>query len=108
MRKNRRREKKRRGSAFDPQNGTVEHRKLGVWDLYIERDPTLSYFPTSWRMEEFAGLLNDIPYLWRTIRDVGAVTWPLLLLYVVITLISSLVPALKLWCVECICCTSFA
>ncbi|KAI0288518.1 HlyB/MsbA family ABC transporter [Russula brevipes] len=101
MRKNRRREKKRRGSAFDPQNDAlVEHRKLGIWDLYIERDPTLSYFPTSWRMEEFAGLLNDMPYLWRTIRDVGAVTWPLLSLYVVMTLISSLVPALKLWCVQ--------
>ena len=88
-------------AAFDPQNRTlVEHRQFGVWDLYVERDTKLSYIPTSWRIEKYAGLLNDLPYLWRTVRDVGAVAWPLLVLYVVITLMKSLVPALNLWYVE--------
>ncbi|KAH9993933.1 HlyB/MsbA family ABC transporter [Russula vinacea] len=73
------------------------HHQFGVWDYYIERNPKLSYFPTSWRIEEYARLLNDLPYLWRTIWDVGVVAWPLLCLYVAIALIKSLVPALSLW-----------
>jgi hypothetical protein len=94
--------KKGKRAAFDPQNRTlVEHRQFGIWDLYIERrDPKLSYFPSSWGVEQYAGLLNDLPYLWRTVRDVGAVAWPLLVLYVAITLMTSLVPALNLWYVE--------
>lgn len=101
MKRNRRRSKKGRGGTFDPQNETlVEHRKLGVWDLYIERDPKLSFFPTSWKIGEYVGMWNDLPYLWRTIRDVGFVAWPLLLLYVAITVTSSLIPALNLWCVS--------
>jgi hypothetical protein len=101
MKKNRRRPKRRNGSTFDPQDQSlVEHRKLGVWDLYVERDPNLSYFPTSWRIEKYTGLLNDLPYLSRTIRDVGAVAWPLLFLYVATTLVKSLSPALNLWYVD--------
>ncbi|KAI9507419.1 HlyB/MsbA family ABC transporter [Russula earlei] len=92
------RSKKGKGANFVPQNGAlVEHRKVGVWDLYVERDAVLSYFPTSWRIEEYAELLNDIPYLWRTLRDVATLAWPLLLLYVALTLMISLVPALNLW-----------
>jgi hypothetical protein len=98
MRKNRRRSRRGRSSTFDPQDETlVEHRKLGVWDLYVERDPKLSYFPTSWGVEEYMGLSNDLPYLWRTIRDVGSVAWSLLFLYVAFTLIKSLVPAVNIW-----------
>ena len=104
MRKNRRRSRRGRASTFDPQDETlVEHRKLGVWDLYVERDPKLSYFPSSWRIEEYMGLLNDLPYLWRTIRDVGTVAGPLLFLYVAFTLVKSLIPALNLWYVRRIC-----
>ena len=104
MRKSRRYSKKRKGVAFDQQNQTpVEHHQFGVWDLYIERDPKLSYFPKSWRIGEYSGLLNDLPYLWRTVCDLRAVTWPLLFLFVVIALVQSLIPALSLWCVDCTC-----
>jgi hypothetical protein len=104
MSKGRRYSNKGKAVAFDPQNEThVEHRQFGVWDLYVERDPKLSYLPTSWRIEEYSRLLNDLPYLWRTVRDVGAVAWPLLLLYVAVTLMKSLVPALSLWYVDCTC-----
>jgi hypothetical protein len=101
MKKDRHRSRKGKGGAFDPQNETlVEHRKLGVWDLYKERDPKLSLFPTSWKIEEYVGMWNDLPYLWRTICDVSTVAWPLLLLYIAIMATSSLVPALDLWCVS--------
>src|SRR5258708_17162865 len=101
MKQDRRYSKKGKGAAFNPQNRTlVEHRQFGVWDLYVDRDSKLSYFPTLWRIEQYAGFLNDMPYLWRTVCDVGPVAWPLLVLYVAISLIKSLVPALNLWYVE--------
>jgi hypothetical protein len=101
MRKGSRHSEKGKRAAYDPQNRTlVEHRQFGVWDLYIERDAKLSYIPTSWRVEKYAELLNDLPYLWRTVRDVGTVAWPLLVLYVALTLMQSLVPAINLWYVE--------
>jgi hypothetical protein len=63
------------GVAFEPRDGKViEYRKLGVWDLYIERDKLLSYFPTSWKIDVYAGMWNDIPYLWGTICDTGMCT----------------------------------
>ena len=104
MRKGRRYSKKQKGVALDPQNRTpCEHHQFGVWDLYVERNTKLSYSLTSWRIEEYSRLLNDLPYLWRAVCEVGEVAWPLLLLYVVVTFMKSLVPALSLWCVDCTC-----
>ena len=75
----------------------VEHIKMGVWDLYIMRTRLSGYLPTSWKTDEYAQMWKDLPYLWRTLRDMSTVAWPLLLLYLVITLVNSLVPALSLW-----------
>lgn len=87
--------------VFDPDNRkAIEHRKLGVWDLYVERDKLLSYFPTSWKIESYVGMRNDIPYLCRALRDMRAIAWPLLSLYLVLTLVKSLLPALSLWRVD--------
>ncbi|KAI0250331.1 hypothetical protein BJV78DRAFT_1219985 [Lactifluus subvellereus] len=81
--------------VFDPHDRkTVQHRKIGVWDLYVERDKLLSYFPTSWKIETYVGMWNDVPYLCRAIRDMCTIAWPLLLLYLVLTLAKSLLPAL--------------
>ncbi len=101
MKKNHRRSRKGKGDTFDPQDeALVEHRQLGVWDLYTERYPKLSRFPTLWKVEVYAGMWNDLPYLWRTIHDVCTIAWPLLLLYVAIMAMTSLVPALNLWYVS--------
>ena len=87
-------------SEFDPLNKShFEHIKLGVWDLYIKRTRLSRYLPTSRKIEEYARIWKDLPYLWRTIHDMSTVAWPLLLLYLVITLVKSLIPALSLWCV---------
>ena len=91
---------KKRGVFDVHDRTTVEHCKLGVWDLYVERDKLLSYFPTSWKIETYVGMWNDIPYLCRAIRDMCTVAWPLLSLYLVLTLARSLLPALSLWCVN--------
>lgn len=86
------------GSGFDPLNESlVEHIQLGVWDVYIMRTRLLRYLPTSWKFEEYARIWGDVPYLWRALRDMSTVAWPLLSLYLVITLATSLIPALSLW-----------
>ena len=82
---------------LDP--GLFEHTKLGVWDLYVQRTRLLRYLPTPRRMEEYAQIWKDVPYLRRTLREMSTVAWPLLSLYLVITLASALIPALSLWCV---------
>jgi hypothetical protein len=87
--------------AFEPKKGkVVEHTKYGVWDLYQERDRSLSYLPTSLNIEGYREMWNDLPYLWKTIRDLSSVAWPTLSLYLVLTLARSLLPALTLWCVR--------
>ncbi|KAH9079233.1 HlyB/MsbA family ABC transporter [Lactarius deliciosus] len=87
------------GSGFDPLNESfVENIKMGtVWDVYIVRTRLSQYLPTSWKIEEYARIRKDVPYLWRTLRDMSTVAGPLLLLYLVITLAKSLLPALSLW-----------
>ena len=89
------------GTGFDPLNESlVEHIKLGVWDVYIMRTRLSKYLPTSWKIEEYARIWEDVPYLWKTLCDMSTVAGPLLLLYLVITLAKSLIPALSLWCVR--------
>ncbi|KAI9446635.1 HlyB/MsbA family ABC transporter [Lactarius indigo] len=87
------------GSGFDPLNESfVENIKMGaVWDVYVVRTRLSRYLPTSWKIEEYTRIWEDIPYLWMTLCDMSTVAGPLLLLYVVITLAKSLIPALSLW-----------
>jgi hypothetical protein len=80
-----------------PDGSYVEHIKLGVWDLYIMRTRLSRYLPTSWKIDEYRQVCKDLPYLWTTMRDMSTVALPLLLLYLVITLVKSLIPALSLW-----------
>ena len=75
-----------------------EHINLGVWDLYVKRTRFLQYLPTSRKIEEYAQIWKDIQYLWRTLREMSTVALPLLSLYMVITVVEALIPALSLWC----------
>ena len=87
-------------SELDPLNESLfEHVNLGVWDLYIMRTRLSRYLPTSRKIEEYARIWKDVPYLWRTLRDISTVARLPLLRYLGITLANSLIPALSLWCV---------
>ena len=87
--------------TFEPRKGKVlKHIKVGVWDLYVERDKFLSYLPTSWKIDAYTEMWNDLPYLWKAIRDLASVAWPMLSLYLVLAFARSLLPALTLWCVR--------
>ncbi|KAH8996469.1 HlyB/MsbA family ABC transporter [Lactarius hatsudake] len=86
------------GSELDPLNKTVfKHVNLGVWDLYVMRTRLSRYLPTSWKIEEYVRIWKDVPYLVRTLRDVGTVARSLLLLYLGIAIAISLTPAVRLW-----------
>ncbi|KAI9437631.1 HlyB/MsbA family ABC transporter [Lactarius indigo] len=86
------------GSELDPTDKSLfKHVNLGVWDLYIMRTRLSRYLPTSWKIEEYARIWKDVPYLWRTLRDISTVARPLLLLYLGITIAKSLTPAVRLW-----------
>ncbi|KAH9054293.1 HlyB/MsbA family ABC transporter [Lactarius vividus] len=86
------------GGELDPMDKSVfKHVNLGVWDLYIMRTRLSRYFPVSWKIEEYVHIWKDIPYLWRTLRDMDTVARPLLLLYLGITIAKSLTPAVRLW-----------
>ncbi|KAI0056772.1 P-loop containing nucleoside triphosphate hydrolase protein [Artomyces pyxidatus] len=90
--------RRRTKGIFDPNDLLhTKHHRLGVWDLYVQYEPKLSWIPSSWKVEAYAEIINDLPYLWRTIRDVGRTCWHLLIVYVVLLIGSSLLPALSLW-----------
>ncbi|KAI0321903.1 HlyB/MsbA family ABC transporter [Amylostereum chailletii] len=94
----RRRRQNRNKGSFDPNDAAnIQHHSIGVWDLYVQRDPKLSWIPQSWKVEEYAELLNDAPYLWRTVQDISPTCWQPLVLYGLLTLALSLIPALSLW-----------
>lgn len=88
-----------RKGNFDPNDSkNVEHHQIGVWDLYVQKEPKLRYVPGAPMLEEWGQMLQDMPYLWRTIQDVGkADCWSLLILYGFIILGQSLMPAVTLW-----------
>ena len=81
-----------------PDLNRFEHIQLGVWDLYIMRTQLLRYLPTPWKIEEYAQIWNDIPYLRRAVLDMS-IAWLHLSAYLIVTLARSLVPALSLWSV---------
>ncbi|TFY73558.1 hypothetical protein EWM64_g10454, partial [Hericium alpestre] len=88
-------------STFDPKDAErVEHHRIGVWDLYVQHEEKLlSYVPSAWRdrLEEYGSILNDMPYLWRTVKDISKTCWHFLVVYATITVIIALLPALTLW-----------
>lgn len=88
-----------RKGTFDPTDTkNVEHHQIGVWDLYVQKEPKLQYVPGAPVLEEWGQMLQDLPYLWRTIQDVGrANCWTLLIVYGFIILGQSLMPAVTLW-----------
>lgn len=86
--------------TFDPDDAKrVKHTRLGVWDLYEEIHPEFQRIPGSSKLEQYSEVVRSFPYVWRMIKDVGSLKncWFLLAAYLVITVVSSLIPAVALW-----------
>lgn len=86
--------------AFDIKDEIkVKRTQLGVWDLYEERHPTKSRLPGSSKAELGLEMIHTLPYVWRMIVDIGSIKkcWSMLFLYLLLTILGSLVPAATLW-----------
>ena len=89
-----------RKGVFNPEDETkVKHTKLGIWDLYEEKEPELANIPGSSRLERFLALKQNLPYLWMMLRDIGSIRscWMLLVYYGILIFIGSLIPAVSIW-----------
>ncbi|KAL4265122.1 Type 1 protein exporter [Pleurotus pulmonarius] len=102
MRRSRQKANKRtkRKGTFDPEHPTnIKHTRLGVWDLYDEVAPELVSVPGSSSLETYMEMVNNLPYVWRMLKDI--VTIPscltLLVLYLILEFAVALVPAVSLW-----------
>lgn len=95
-----------RKGVFNPEdNVRVKHTRIGVWDLYEEKEPELANVPASSPLERILALKQNLPYLWRMVKDIGSIRscWTLLLLYMTVIVLSAMIPAISLWCVRCHC-----
>lgn len=89
-----------RKGVFNPDDATrVKHTRMGVWDLYEEKQPELDRVPGLSRLEKFLSLKQTLPYIWRMVKDISGIRGCglLLLSYLVIELLMALVPAAVLW-----------
>ena len=89
-----------RQGTFDPKDTRrVKHTKLGVWDLYEEREPKLSRIPGSVKLERYLELFEGLPYVWRMIKDVISIPTCafLLLIYALVEFGQAIFPAAGLW-----------
>ncbi|KAG6831639.1 hypothetical protein H0H92_008716 [Tricholoma furcatifolium] len=95
-----RKKRSTRKGTFDPNDTkNVKHSQIGVWDLYEEIQPELSHLPGSSRLEPYLELAQNLPYVWRMLKDIGSIRacWFHLALYLLIQCTLSLIPAVSLW-----------
>ncbi|KIK60425.1 hypothetical protein GYMLUDRAFT_43735 [Collybiopsis luxurians FD-317 M1] len=92
-----------RKGKFDPGDEEhVKHSKIGkVWDLYEDYEgekPRFSFSPKQ-ILEHYLGLLENVPFVWRMLKDIGSIRacWFYLGLYLTVQFVLSLVPAVQLW-----------
>ncbi|KAH7884022.1 P-loop containing nucleoside triphosphate hydrolase protein [Phlebopus sp. FC_14] len=77
-----------RSGVFDPGDAKrIKHTRIGVWDLYEERQTDLRIPGTS-RLETYAQMIQGLPIRRCLI---------LMILYLVVEVIASLIPAVSLW-----------
>ena len=89
-----------RHGKFDPHDAnTVKHTRLGVWDLYEQVDSSIIRLPGVSGLVRRLEILNDLPYVWRMVKDVASIKscWLYFLIYCIIELLSALLPAVTLW-----------
>ena len=80
-----------------------KHTKAGIWDVY-EQIPTGkigTIVPGVSKLFRNVEIIEDLPFVWRMVKDVLKIEscWYYLCLYIFVKLLSSLEPAVALWCV---------
>jgi len=80
-----------------------KHTKADIWEVY-EQIPTGkigAIIPGVSKLFRNLELIEDLPFVWRMVRDVIKIKscWYYLCLFILVKLLSSLEPAASLWCV---------
>ena len=92
-----------RKGVFNPEDKVrVKHTKIGVWDLYEEKEPELANIPGALPLtERVLTLRRSLPYLWRMMKEIGSIRscWTLLMFYLTLVVLSAMIPAVAIWCV---------
>ncbi|KAG1881161.1 P-loop containing nucleoside triphosphate hydrolase protein [Suillus subluteus] len=91
---------KARAGEVDYQDARrFKHTRLGVWDLYEERQSGLPRIPASSISKTYAQIIQNVPLLIRMLKDVFSIRrCPMLLsAYLVVEVLVSLIPAVSLW-----------
>jgi hypothetical protein len=90
--------------VFDPEDSSkVKYTRLGVWDLYEQKQPKVPRIsitvPGILKVEELYQAIQGFPYVWRMITDVLSIPGMGLLLffYISFAVAASFVPAIELW-----------
>ncbi|KAL0564952.1 hypothetical protein V5O48_017080 [Marasmius crinis-equi] len=99
------RQRRKRKGTFSPEDEqNVKHTKIGIWDLYEEKQLGLktrwtSRFNKDDTVEQLLEVKNSLPYILRMIKDVGSIRalWLYFAVYLSLELVGSLIPALNLW-----------
>lgn len=102
-RRNRQKISSKKG-IFNPEDTTrVKHTRIGVWDLYEGKTPELEHIPGSSKLEGFLQFKDNLPYVWRMLKDIGSLRscWILLILYCIIDILVSFIPAVSIWYRQC-------
>ena len=91
-----------RPGVFNPNDGTrIKHTRIGVWDLYEEKRSDIP-IPGASRLETTSQMFQGLPYVWRMLKDICNIRrcFVLIMLYLVVEVANSLIPALSLWSVS--------
>ena len=89
----------RHGNSNPRDATTLKYTRLGVWDLYEQVDPSAAQFPGVYGLAYRLKILDDLPYVWRMVKDVASIKscWFYFIVYCIVELLSSLLPAVALW-----------
>ncbi|KAG1829492.1 P-loop containing nucleoside triphosphate hydrolase protein [Suillus variegatus] len=89
-----------RPGTFDPEDARrVKHTRIGVWDLYEDRQTDMPRIPGSSRLETYAQIVQSMPHVLRMLKDILSIRQCCLLLpvFLVVEVLASLTPAISLW-----------
>jgi len=88
-------------TPFNPDDARhVKHSRIGVWDIYEEKEPNFARIPgSSERLQAYYEMTSSLPYVWRMIKDISTINdcFALIALYILVEIIASLIPAVALW-----------
>lgn len=91
-----------RTGKVNPQDARrVKHSRIGIWDLYEERQANSSWLriPGSSIVETYAQMIQNTPYVVRMLKDVLSIRRVQMLfpIFLVMEVSGSLIPAVSLW-----------